>query len=71
MALSGKYGKLNIPPIGSDEPVFILRGQDRLSAAVLAVYRVMLETHNSPLAAGMQKEIDAFNGWTGPRKIPD
>ena len=31
MALSGKYGKLNIPRIGEEEPVFILRAQDRLA----------------------------------------
>lgn len=31
MALSGKYGKLNIPRVGEEEPVFILRAQDRLA----------------------------------------
>ena len=29
MAISTKYGKVDIPKIGSDEPVFILRAQDR------------------------------------------
>ncbi len=31
MALSGKYGKLNIPRIGDEEPVFVLRAQYRLA----------------------------------------
>ena len=31
MAVSGKYGKLDIPKIGEDEPVFILRAQDKLA----------------------------------------
>lgn len=30
MAISGKYGKLSIPKVGADEPVFILRAQDKL-----------------------------------------
>ena len=31
MALSGKYGRLDIPRIGEEEPVFILRAQDKLA----------------------------------------
>jgi hypothetical protein len=30
MALSAKYGKVDIPHIGGDEPVFILRAQDKI-----------------------------------------
>ena len=33
MAISGKYGRVNIPEIGADEPVFILRAQDKLAVA--------------------------------------
>jgi hypothetical protein len=31
MAVSTKYGKVDIPKIGGDEPVFILRAQDKLA----------------------------------------
>jgi hypothetical protein len=71
MALSGKYGKLDIPRIGVDEPVFILRAQDKLAAATLEIYRVLLDTHKSPLAETMQEEINLFNSWRGFKKIPD
>jgi len=31
MAISGKCGKVHIPRIGEEEPVFILRAQDQLA----------------------------------------
>jgi len=43
MAISGKYGKLDIPKIGKDEPVFILRAQDRLAQGMVEIYKVHLQ----------------------------
>ena len=37
MAISGKYGKLDIPRIGKDEPVFILRAQDKLAEMAIEI----------------------------------
>jgi hypothetical protein len=71
MALSGKYGQLNIPKIGVGEPVFILRAQDKLAVAALEMYRVLVGSHNAPLADDLQKEIDKFNRWEGSKKNPD
>jgi hypothetical protein len=71
MAVSGKYGKISIPKVGEDEPVFILRGQDKLAEATIEMYRVLIASHGSPLADRVQKEIDAFRGWSGSKKIPD
>lgn len=71
MAVSGKYGKVNIPKIGEDEPVFILRAQDKLAESAIEMYRALVASHGSPLAEDLQKEIDAFRRWSGPRKIPD
>ena len=39
MAVSGKYGKLEIPKIGEDEPVFILRAQDLLAQGMVEIYK--------------------------------
>ena len=39
MAISGKYGKLDIPKIAADEPVFILRAQDLLAALAHAIFQ--------------------------------
>jgi hypothetical protein len=71
MAISGKYGKVSIPKIGDNEPIFVLRAQDKLGVAAIEVYRALVTSHGSPLAEALQKEIDAFRRWTGAKKIPD
>jgi hypothetical protein len=71
MAISGKYGKLDIPKIGKDEPVFILRAQDRLAQGVVEIYKVLVESHESPLAEQLNEEIQRFKNWSGPKKMPD
>jgi hypothetical protein len=71
MAISGKYGKIEIPKVGEDEPVFILRGQDRLAQGMVEIYRVIAGFHDSPLVDELEKEIERFRKWTGPRKMPD
>jgi hypothetical protein len=71
MAVSGKYGKVDIPTIGEDEPVFILRAQDKLAEQTVETYRKLVSAHNQEMADDLQKEIDAFRRWHGPKKIPD
>lgn len=71
MALSGKYGKLNIPRIGEEEPVFILRAQDRLAEPAIEMYRLLSASHGCKLAEGLQKEVNSFRQWKGARKLPD
>lgn len=70
MAVSGKYGKLSIPKIGADEPVFILRAQDKLAESALEMYRALAASHDRPLATSLQKEIEAFRRWP-VKKMPD
>jgi hypothetical protein len=71
MALSGKYGKLNIPAIGADEPVFILRAQDKLAETTIEMYRLLAASHGLPLAGAVQKETENFRQWKGRKKMPD
>lgn len=71
MALSGKYGKLNVPKIGEDEPVFILRAQDKIADSAIELYRVLAESHGCQTAASLQKEINSFRQWKGAKKLPD
>ena len=71
MAVSGKYGQVNIPRVGLGEPIFILRAQDKLAIPALEIYRILAETHGSPLASKIQKEINRFERWDGLKKIPD
>ena len=71
MALSGKYGKIDIPKIGEDEPVFILRAQDRLAQGMVEIYKVLAASHGSALAEDLDNEIARFRNWKGTRKMPD
>ena len=71
MAVSGKYGKLEIPKIGEDEPVFILRAQDLLAQGMVEIYKVLVASHGSAFAEDLDKEIARFKNWKGPRKMPD
>jgi len=71
MAISEKYGKVTIPNIGDDEPVFILRAQDKLAEPTIEMYRTLVASHGSSLAEDLQKVIDAFRRWSGLKKIPD
>ncbi len=71
MAVSGKYGKLDIPKIAPEEPVFILRAQDALAATAIGMYQLLAESHGRPLAVELGKQIEAFRKWQGSRKMPD
>lgn len=70
MAISGKYGRLSIPKISEEEPVFILRAQDKLAEPAIEMYRALATSHNRPLANSLQKEIEAFKKWP-TKKMPD
>jgi hypothetical protein len=71
MAVSSKYGKVDISKIGSDEPVFILRAQDKLAEAAIGMYRILAASHGSKVADSVGKEIEAFRNWSGAKKLPD
>ncbi len=71
MAISGKYGKLDIPRIGADEPVFILRAQDRLAEGLIEIYRILVASHGGSMAGKLDEEIRRFRAWKGPKKMPD
>lgn len=72
MAISGKYGKIDIQKIGEDEPVFILRAQDRLADGVIEIYKVITSMHGgSALGEELDKEIERFRSWSGQKKMPD
>lgn len=63
MAVSTKYGRVNIPKIQGDEPVFILRAQDKLAEAAIGMYRLLAASHGSKLADSLNTEIEAFQKW--------
>lgn len=71
MARAGKYGTIEIPGVKPDEPVFILRAQDMLAEATIGIYKILAASHNSPLSGDLDRQIQAFQNWTGPKKMPD
>jgi hypothetical protein len=71
MAVSDKYGKIDIPEIADDEPVFILRAQDRLAEHAIEMYRTLAASHDSPVVEKIQAAIDDFRSWSRPKKLPD
>jgi hypothetical protein len=71
MAVSAKYGKLTIPKVGDDEPVFILRAQDKLAEFAIAMYQNLAASHGARVANDIQKEIESFRNWKGTKKLPD
>ncbi len=71
MAVSTKYGQVDIPKIGTDEPVFILRAQDKLAEAAIGMYRSLAASHGSELVDSLDREIEAFQEWQGVKKLPD
>ncbi len=71
MALSGKYGKLDIPKIGADEPIFILRAKDVLAKTAIQMYQLLVASHLCAMTDDLNKEIQAFEKWPGLKKMPD
>ena len=60
MALSGKYGKVDIPKVGADEP-----------EPTIEMYRLLAASHGCKSADTLEKEIESFREWPGKKKMPD
>jgi hypothetical protein len=71
MAISTKYGKINISKIPDNEPVFILRAQDRLAEHAIEMYRSLAASHGSAVAEKIHADIENFRSWSGSKKLPD
>ena len=71
MAISGKYGKVSVPRIGENEPVFILRAQDQLAAPTIEMYKLLTASHDRKMADSLNKEVEKFHNWSGNKKMPD
>ncbi len=70
MALSRAYDILEIPTIGEDEPVFILRAQDMLAISAIQTYPPLAEAHGCQVPEQVNSELEAFLLWPGNKKLP-
>ena len=65
MARDAKYGDVDIPGIPDDEPVFILRGQDKCTPQVVRQYAESAQRSGSPTEhhASARRQADAIDEW--------
>lgn len=70
MAISQKYGKIAVPMIDEDEPIFILRARDALAEPAIQMYRLLAEAHGCFLGQVLEREVEAFKQWDGSKKLP-
>lgn len=70
MAVSERYGKVDIPSIGKEEPVFILRARDRLAADSIKMYKLLAEAYGCNLGEVIERQIRIFNEWAGEKALP-
>lgn len=70
MAFSERYGELDIPSIGKEEPIFILRAGDRLASDAIKMYKLLAEAHGCDLGHVVERQIRIFEEWAGDRWYP-
>lgn len=70
MAVSERYGRLDIPSVGEDEPVFILRARDILAEDAIKMYKLLAEAHGCHLGEAVERQIRAFDDWAGEKALP-
>jgi len=70
MAYSVRYGRLAIPEIEEDEPVFILRARDELAESTIEMYRLLAETHGCQVDPPVKEEVRLFQKWQWERRLP-
>lgn len=66
--MEGKYGRINVehdPGIEEDEPLFLLRAQDKASVATLKSYRHHARDYGAPVPHLVEVDlvIAAFVEW--------
>jgi hypothetical protein len=74
MADDSKYGKLDIPGIPDDEPVFVLRAKDKLAVRTLYKYEILAMSRGGSdipqeFLDNVTQVIDKFEEWA--EKNPD
>jgi hypothetical protein len=82
MARDNKYGNISVPGIPEDEPIFVIRAQDKLSVPTLARYRNHADAIEKPedrrseeWFADLDKVMEDFQAWQAEHakqlKLPD
>jgi hypothetical protein len=70
-AFSEKFGRAFISKIRERRTIFILWAQDQLAVEAIEKYRDLAIQNGLPMAESLQKEIEGFRKWRGPKRMPD
>ncbi len=70
MAVCARYGRIEIPSIGREEPVFILRAEDILAGDAIRMYKLLAEAHGCDLGEVVERQIRLFSEWPGEKSLP-
>lgn len=72
MAIDKKYGKIDIPGIPDEEPIFVIRGQDALAEHAVHHYSEMCARHGRPLEfiQSVNEAALTLSRWPN-KKMPD
>jgi len=73
MAFDVKYGQVAVPGISEDEPIFILRAQDRFALPLILLYKsqvAALARVDDRMMSILRAVVFAFAKWP-TTKIPD
>lgn len=56
-----------------DEPLFVIRAQDKLAPTAIKIYIMLLEANgaNTHKIIEAKASLSAFEKWEGPKKLPD
>lgn len=72
--MDGKYGKITteFKQIPEDEPVFLLRAQDRIACIALLEYARAYRDYSGDMEgyARLMRTVDEFDSWP-KKKLPD
>jgi hypothetical protein len=65
MASDRKYGQIEIPGIPDDEPVFVLRAQDKVAYTAISVYQGLAREAGATRAftEGVAEVMREFTEW--------
>lgn len=79
MAVDSKFGQLEIPGIPEDEPVFVIRAKDAISAMAVSAYKDIRLNQSEPpseeFVDHLDDEVSKFVLWQADNpelvKLPD
>lgn len=65
MAIDNKYGKIDIPGIPDDEPVFVIVAQDKLAPEAIKGYSSIAYSYGAPkeFVSRVVSVADQFSAW--------